>query len=84
MVSILLIWIYMALTCYILGFAVLNAICKKQKYQIGKESGYLFAGLATVTVYAQFFSIFYKVGFAANLLLLLVCAGCVVKFRKEL
>ena len=61
MVSVLLIWIYMAVTCYVTGFAILSAIGQKAGYQIKKESSFLFAGITAVTVYAQFFSIFYKV-----------------------
>ena len=83
MVSVLLIWIYMILTCYVLGFSVLLTVCGKQ-YRIKKESSFLFAGITAVTVYAQFFSIFYKVGFLANVILLLLCGVCIYCFRKEL
>ena len=40
------------------------------------------AGLAAVTVYAQFFSLFYKVGLAAQVLLAAVCAVAVVWLRN--
>lgn len=83
MVSVLLIWIYMIATCYIVGYGVLKLLSEKQGYYIEKESSYLYAGLMTVTVYAQFFSIFYKVGFLANSILLLICICCIRVFRKD-
>lgn len=83
MVSAALIWVYMTVTCYILGFAVLELLSVRQGCPIGKESSYLYAGIVTVTVYAQFFSIFYKVGLAANGILLLICGVLIWVFRKE-
>ena len=80
MVSVSLIWIYMIITCYITGYTVLKIFTLKQGYRIKKESSYLYAGIVTVTVYAQFFSIFYKVGFLANLILLIICGICVCLF----
>lgn len=84
MVSILVIWIYMLVTCYIPGFAALYLIGGGKKALIGKESSCLYAGIVVVTVYAQFFSIFYKVGFLANGILLLTCAVCALLLHKEL
>lgn len=83
MISVLLIWIYMMATCYIIGFAVLWLLAEKQGYCIKRKSSYLYAGITAVTVYAQFFSIFYKVGFLANAVLLFICACCAFIFRKE-
>ena len=42
------------------------------------------AGLVVLTVYAQVFSLFYKVGLAANLLLLIFCAVAVAAFFRPL
>lgn len=84
MVSVLLIWLYVTITCYVIGFAVLSVICDRQAYRIKKESSYLFAGLTAVTVYAQFFSVFYKVGLWANVILLMICILCVWGLRKKL
>ena len=75
MVSVILIWIYMLFTCYVPGFTALGLLSGKER-QIRSESGCLYAGIVIVTVYAQFFSLFHKVGLAANLLLLLLCAAC--------
>lgn len=84
MISVLLIWTYMIITCYITGYAVLGILARRRGYRIVKESSYLYAGIVTVTVYAQFFSIFYKVGFLANLILLIICGICVCVFFHDL
>ena len=82
MVWVMLIWIYRILTCYILGYSVLNAISQKSQYCIKKETTYVFAGVVLATVYAQFFSIFYKVGLLANVGMLAVCLICVICLGK--
>lgn len=84
MVSVILIWIYMIVTCYITGFSCIRAITGKQGWHCKKESSILFAGIAAVTVYAQFFSIFYKVGLSANIILLGICLISGFFYRKEL
>lgn len=83
MVSVLLIWIYMIITCYVTGYTVLKILALKRGYRIRRESSYLYAGIVTVTVYAQFFSIFYKVGLLANLILLIICGICVCVFFRD-
>lgn len=84
MVSVLLIWGYMMATCYLLGFATLKVISGGQEYPIKKESSFLYAGIVVTTVYAQFFSLFYKVGLVANVIMLILCAVCVFRYSKEL
>lgn len=84
MLSVILIWLYMLFTCYVIGFACIHVIKGKTAYQCGKETGYLYAGFGAVTVYAQLFSIFWKVGLMANLALLLICILCIAGFRKQL
>ena len=84
MVSVILVWIYMVITCYVTGYTCLTLACTKAGYSIKKDSSYLFAGIAFLTVYAQFFSVFYKVGLAANLILLLVCGVCLLFYGKQM
>ena len=84
MVSVILVWIYMVITCYVTGYTCLTLACAKAGYSIKKDSSYLFAGIAFLTVYAQFFSIFYRVGLAANLILLLVCGVCLLFYGKQM
>lgn len=84
MVSVILIWIYMTVTCYITGYAVLTGIFRKGKYQIRKESSYLLAGIVLMTVYAEIFSLFGGVSLTAHILLLAGCILCVLIRRKAL
>lgn len=87
MLSVCLIFLYILLSAYIIGFLALTAVghvfgnggCRG----IGPD-GYVMAGLVTLTVYAQFFSLFYKVGLLANLLLAAVCLAAAVIFRQRL
>lgn len=74
----------MIITCYICGFTALRILLGKGGYGIKKESSYLYAGIAVVTVYAQIFSIIYKVGFWANVLLIFSCIISSIIMRKEL
>lgn len=83
MLSVIGIWLYMLFTCYVTGFACVRVV-SGSSYHCKKETSYLFAGTGVVTVYAQFFSIFWKVGLWANLLLLLICSVCVFLYKKEL
>ena len=89
MLSVCLVFLYIFLSAYIAGFLVLAVIgrvfgregCRKRKV---KPDAYVMAGLAAVTVYAQIFSLFYKVGLLANLLLVFGCVMTAVLFRQEL
>lgn len=114
MLSVCLIFLYILLSAYIIGFLVLTVMGRvfggpeRRSGQETKEPGILcnaaigadaedialchaerpdgcvMAGLVAVTVYAQFFSLFYKVGLLANALLLGVCVAAAVMFRREL
>lgn len=74
MLSVILIWCYMLMTTFLVGYGVLRVITWRIPYQIRHMDSYLLCGLVCVTVYAQFFSLFYKVGLLANLIL---CAACI-------
>lgn len=84
MFSVILIWLYMLFTCYVTGFALIRLISGKELFRVRRETSYLYAGIGAVTVYAQLFSIFWKVGFMANVILLLICILCIFCFRKEM
>lgn len=83
MLSVIFVWLYMLFTCYVTGFACIRILRGKETYQCRKETGYLYAGIGAVTTYSQFFSIFGKVGFVSNLMLLLICILCIAAFRKQ-
>lgn len=66
-------WIYTLFTTMLLGFGVAGFVEKVFHYQIKKPDSVWMAGMVTATVYAQYFSLFYKVGLAANAVLVLIC-----------
>ncbi len=102
MLSVILIWLYMGITTFIIGYGVLRVITRHLPYYAhvctgntdadkvcrrrgGRESkhfcpmirtwdAYFMCGLVSVTVYAQFFSLFSGVGLAANVILCVLCA----------
>ena len=84
MLSVILIWSYMFLTMFLTGYAFLRLVSARLEYRIRHVDTYVVCGLVLMTVYAQFFSLFYKVGLAANLLLCIVCAVIILRYRKEL
>ncbi len=84
MLSVLLIWLYMAVTTFFLGYGILTAITHFCTYQVRKWDSYFWCGLAAATVYAQFFSLFAPVGLAANIGLVCICIGIVFACRKKL
>lgn len=72
MLEILLIWGYMLFVNTCVGVGVLKLIYRiigKSNKKVGFGSAVM-SGVVAITVYAEFFSIFYKVGMLAHLLLL--------------
>lgn len=78
MLSIGLNWLYIILTTFCTGCGIACLVEKKLHYRIRGMDSILMAGLAAVTVYAELFSLFYKVGFVANGILLAVSAVTVL------
>ncbi len=81
MLSLLFIWIYMTVFAFVLGLAltqvyqlVFNALTDKKDRMNLPLTAVLVSGLLGMTLYAQIFSLFYRVNWEANLLLLL-CLG---------
>ncbi len=94
MLSVILVWIYVLITTYILGFATLRLIVnipymytakgKKQcVYSVKYRESILVAGLVLVTIYAQMFSLVTGVGLIANLLLVAICLFLVIGLKDE-
>ena len=76
-------WFYAGLTCFLLGIGIDAFTDKCLNYRLKKEDSIFWAGLVTATVYAQFFSIFYKVGMLANLVLVILClAICIIRNKQ--
>lgn len=84
MLSVGLNWIYVILTTFCIGYGIAYLVEKKLRYRIRGMDSILMAGLVAVTVYAEVFSLFYKVGAAANGILLAVCAGVLLLLRRQI
>lgn len=83
MIMVLLNWLYIAITSFGTGFAVLSFFSSIFKKQVNKVLPVLFAGLAFNTVYAQFWSLFGGVGIEANVVLILMVIAVLAIRRKE-
>lgn len=75
MLMILVNWLYMASTTYLVGYALLGLFTRLFEYKTKHQISYFFAGLLGTTVYAQIYSLFGGVGFFANVLMILACIG---------
>lgn len=84
MLVILINWLYIGITTFLTGYAVLSLLSRLFEYRVRHIISYFFAGLAMVTVYAQIFSLFSGVGTVANILLCLFCVGIVSCYRNAL
>lgn len=82
MLSVILIWIYLCITTFVIGYGVLRVLTRHLPYYTHNADAYLMCGLVCVTVYAQFFSLFAGVGLLANGILCLVCGVIVWHHRK--
>lgn len=94
MLSVALNWIYIFITSYIVGYAVLKKIAqipclytlkgtKKLTYAYKYNASYLVAGIVALTVYAQLFSLIGGVGLLANIILLLTCIFLFISDRDN-
>ena len=83
MLSVILIWCYMLFTMGTIGGAFMTRVSKKAGYRVKHIDTCLLCGLVCVTVYAQFFSLFYKVGLAANVVMLISSIGLFYRYRLE-
>ena len=85
MVSVIASWIYIFILCSLLGFGTRKVIFFLfQKKETENLAAMFVTGVVVTTVYAQFFSLFYKVGLIANLLLFVVAVGILVYYRVML
>lgn len=82
MLSVIVIWLYIGITTFIIGYGVLRVITRHLPYCTLNADAYFMCGLVSVTVYAQFFSLSSGVGLAANLVLCVLCALIILVNRK--
>ncbi|MBD5459147.1 MAG: hypothetical protein HDR27_11325 [Lachnospiraceae bacterium] len=84
MLSVIFIWLYMAVTAFLLGYGILTGLSSFVSYRVKRWDSYVICGLAGAAVYAQFFSIFASVGLAADLMFIAICLLIAFLCRKRL
>ena len=84
MIMVLLNWLYIALTSFATGFAVLSFFSFIFKKQIHKVMPVVLAGIVVNTVYAQFWSLFAGVGMMANIVLVIISLVTVLVCGKQM
>lgn len=72
MLSVLISWIYILIISYIIGFSILELVGKNKDYKIKSNVVIILTGLLITMVYAEYFSLFYKVGLLANSILVTI------------
>ena len=84
MLSVFCSFLYIGITAFLMGFAVRLGVKRYFGYEIKEVASLLYAGLALVTVYAGFYSLFSGVGQGANVGILLFGGVVAVGSRKDL
>jgi len=82
MLAVVLQWYYLVVVILPISYAFFALVKKVTGYQEKAPEHFFVAGMIILTVYAQFFSLFYKVGLLANILLLFFAVLLGVLFRK--
>lgn len=77
-------WIWIGTAAFLCGFAVLSCLFPREAVNRRSVDLYIMAGLCVLTVYAQFFSLFYKVGGASTGILMMGCLAIIFIFRRKI
>ena len=90
MISVLLIWIYIILTCFPIGYLCLNLVITSKEKTSQKQviiEDYIMLGIMILTVYAEYYSLFSGVSLIANIVMLIcsLSTGIIslIKIRKK-
>ena len=79
-------WIWIGISSFLVGYFILNVLSKI----LGKSTGVdsidldIVYGLCFLTVYSQFFSLFYRVSLLANMIILCCDIAIIYAYRKQL
>ena len=84
MLLIILNWLFILLTTFCLGFAFSRFVARVLHYEFRYGTTVLMTGMILATVYAEAFSLFYKVGLLADLILAGFSLLSILFFRKEI
>lgn len=77
-------WIWIGVASFVSGFGVLEGLFRGKEGKKYSLEMYILAGLCVLTVYAQTFSLFYKVELVATVILAVACLGTIVCLRGKL
>ena len=99
MLTVVLIWSYVLITTYLVGYGFLMSLVNlpgmkgfkygrtrgdKKRYDFRYKESFVVTGIAILTVYAQIVSLFTGVGLGANIGIILICLLIAVYYRQEL
>ena len=84
MLSVLLSFLYIGITTFLLGFGVRIFTNKYLNYEIREITSLLYAGLGVATVYSGIYSLFAGVSAMANIIMMIGCVTIAIVFRREL
>ena len=84
MLSVLLSFLYIGITTFLLGFGVRLFVKRFLGYEIEDVTSLIYGGLGIATVYAGMYSLFAGVSLGANVGLWLLCVAVVCVGKKEL
>jgi hypothetical protein len=84
MILIILNWIYILVTVFSLGFLFKKLVSGRFGYELDSANAIIFTGLVLATIYAQLFSLVYKVGLVANTLLTISTVIIIVIFHRDI
>lgn len=84
MLVVLLIWLYMLPVFFITGFGLVCAMDRTHRYICANPESYILAGLGAVTIYSEIFSLIYKVGLLANIVLVLLVLSIFFMCKRKL
>lgn len=77
-------WIYIGFCAFGLGFAFSKFSEKVLGYRLKSVNTLLMAGIVMSTVYAQIFSLFYRVNIEANVVMLLFCVVVCILWHRQM
>ena len=84
MLSVLLSYLYIGITTFLLGFGVRLFVKKILGYEMKKVTGLIYAGLGVAATYAGIYSLFAGISLGANIGMLLICMLIIVIGRDDL
>ena len=77
-------WLWIGLSSFLWGYVFLDYLNKSCKHKQHNFFVIIIFGLCALTVFAQFFSLFYKVSTLATIIVLIVDLFIIFKYKNKL